>query len=276
MRYTAPAGQAGLLSFRRAWKQVPLHELHNTQTEYITMKKTLITLLALAGVACAYDFETQKTITLDVAATQILKDTDNTANPWANISWNSSENVDDVLRNNADILNEGWHYFNVDGSNTGTPYVYDSENQYHTFKKVDGQGAILTFTIEASNLMSTEYDTAAQVITSISVLASKNQIWDTRWGVYAMSSDGEFTELKSHGNNVLGGTNATTQTTTVDSVTLTATDKIVVLMRTGSDAGYSQVTGLSFSASGMVVPEPATATLSLLALAGLAARRRRH
>ena len=54
MRYTAPAGQAGLLSFRRAWKQVPLPVVQ-PQTKQnqisITMKKTLITLLALAGIA---------------------------------------------------------------------------------------------------------------------------------------------------------------------------------------------------------------------------------
>ena len=67
---------------------------------------------------------------------------------------------------------------------------------------------------------------------------------------------------------------ATTITASVNNIDLSASDTLVVLIRDGSNAGYGQITGLSMTAT-VTVPEPATATLSLLALTGLAAIRRK-
>ncbi len=211
---------------------------------------------------------------MDSAATQILK---NDVNEWSDISWqNTSAAVGTVLVNNPSILDSGWHYFNADGSATAGTYVYDATNSYHTIKKVDGKGAILTFSCKAEDLMLSEYDAASQLITSLSVTVSKNAIYDSRFGVYTVAEDGTYSMLTDlSGSTQLNGNNQTGVTASVENINLSAGDTIMVLIRTGSDAGYSQITGVSFAAT-TVVPEPATATLSLLALAGLAARRRRR
>lgn len=94
----------------------------------------------------------------DQAATQVVKDETNTTNPWAETAWDSSANVETVFKNAPDILDSGWHYFNLKGGNATTSYVYDDENDYHTFKKTDGAGVILTYSCKVEDLMGTGYN----------------------------------------------------------------------------------------------------------------------
>lgn len=94
--------------------------------------------------------------------------------------------------------------------------------------------------------------------------------------------------LLSSSNQTLGsgtvslGANSAAGTATItltDSISLTNDETLTLrIARTSGSTsvqGYLAVTGGSVTYSSVLVPEPTTATLSLLALAGLAARRRR-
>lgn len=98
---------------------------------------------------------------------------------------------------------------------------------------------------------------------------------DSWWGVYKMDSNGSMTELSNlKSNSLKSWTSGDKMYTLTDAQieALSATDKLVVMFREAAVQNLS-ITGIRVEA--VVVPEPTTATLSLLALAGLLARRRR-
>ncbi len=244
------------------------------------MKKTLITLISL--ISCAVGAETTsfsvtKDISLNTEATKVIANTTDTINPWESLSWGNSGNFDKVVKNSPSILDEGWHYFSSNGGDTAQ---YELKNGVQTFSRgTDGNGAHLTYTISALHLLSESYPSENQTITNLTLTTSKGQCWDLQWGVYVANDENVITKLASfdNGSNNLSGGNETSKTMTLNGINISSTDKIIVMYRTGSNTGLSQITQLSMTTKGTaLIPEPATATLSLLALAGLAARRRRR
>ena len=291
MRYTAPAGQAGLLSFRRAWKQVPLHELHNTQTEYITMKKTLITLLALAGAAAAAGEEVSTVITSVMPEsaptwkTYTFTATDEvTTTPWINLEWNSIQ-VSTLTKD-----------FNLLGITSDGHYTFSSkgEGQSSSYPAISFADGVLTLTgrpntsgetyyanvVDLDTIMgggSKDVDCLKSLTVTISGSGSSDgtQKGDSWWGLYTMSQQGEITQISNLKSNDLRTWNTGTKElsfTEAQIGTLSESDKIVILFRQAANAPLN-ISDISVTAT--LIPEPATATLSLLALCGLAARRRR-
>ena len=264
MRYTAPAGQAGLLSFRRAWKQVPLHELHNIQTEYITMKKTLITLLALAGAAAAAD------ITLPGSD-------DYTWVAGSNASGIGTGASADIVQKLATAITAS----NIGNTDTvgwfgGTGQAYDAAAYGSDINIISSS----SFSFTCRPALSGEYvalGVSLEETASAITLTFKN---DKKAGY----------SLWSYDATTYTATELIATTRLIEADTVKATYNIADVNHstlfvvwtanpsTGNAGGGAKVTisdiALSYTAA-LGVPEPATATLSLLALAGLAARRRR-
>ena len=272
MRYTAPAGQAGLLSFRRAWKQVPLHELHNTQTEYITMKKSIITLMALAGMAAAGEIQSWDLMFTD--GNQSI--TGSNRDLWAEDglvlssymfdftvdSYTSTGNsVTTVLTYRGDMGTTGerqgmsfltWGGTNVGIGNGSTHYNID-ENKA-TFAADD----VFRFAFNAENKTGYLYN-----------------VTQDKMCVADMSADITAENISKY-----------YFTSGVKGVQATIGSSVVWTNSGGGQFTMGDLYDLSSLASNAAqfenfvktkpIPEPATATLSLLALAGLAARRRRH
>ena len=91
-----------------------------------------------------------------------------------------------------------------------------------------------------------------------------------------MNQQGEITQISNLKNNDLRKWNTGTKEisfTEAQIGTLSESDKIVILFRQAQNAPLN-ISDISVTAT--LIPEPATATLSLLALCGRAARRRRH
>ena len=277
MRYTAPAGQAGLLSFRRAWKQVPLHELHNTQTEYITMKKTLITLLALAGAAVAGE-----EIALTLPASQQLS-----LNTVLASEWNT-------ILGTVGTYDYGAYYgmqvTQVDGLNSGEGNWVSSDNVGAiTMNGRDGKALGSAFVLVLGEEL-----TQGTVITSISFSAKNKEAkpalgtsnggagGNVTLGLGIVDSEGKV--LHSSGGSTINVGEAGNKNTQVlslsNGITWQEGYKVIAVVDgvSGSNGGGSfgatpyTLENITVKAT---IPEPATATLSLLALAGLAARRRR-
>ena len=255
MRYTAPAGQAGLLSFRRAWKQVPLHELHNTQTEYITMKKTLITLIALAGVASAdtvlFDFD-EADLTATGLTTVTLSDLDSGINA--------------IISTNGTLVGGDWS--DAPANNTvATPAVGSAE---YDFIKSSGKGTPLTLTFSGLTAGSV-YDITIATGVPFEGAGAWNTLTPSTGFTYTSA-----TKTTSTGPTIIESLDQQVTVKEVSTFTFTG----VTANESGEIAFEIKTTGAhtpSFNSAAItLVPEPATATLSLLALAGLAARRRRH
>ena len=270
MRYTAPAGQAGLLSFRRAWKQVPLHELHNTQTEYITMKKTLITLLALAGAAAG------ETITLAIPA------------GGTNNGGHGSTSATAALTNYANS-NDGGYMFNNGGQ--VTPDTSFNEGILRT----DGEGLVCltlaprtgaggsgeAIVLSGTELNGYEVDSLTFSITSSSC-SSEGSVALTLAVIEKDTDKNTWSVKQSSTGTLTMNSGAEVNLTLGSAIEWSDSYKVVAMIDNtaktlgGGNSPTYTMTGISVTATGTpVVPEPATATLSLLALAGFAARRRR-
>ena len=268
MRYTAPAGQAGLLSFRRAWKQVPLHELHNTQTEYITMKKTLITLLALAGAAAGEEI----ILTLPGASIDPTTQTTFKQDVETAISTGAGKDYGYYVGGNGTISNWGTPTVTIDGTTykegswTGDAVILAGRTGVAGLTSIFVFGGDIAAVTKLSDISFTASGNASNTITG-----------DITLGLAVRDSEGKaisgindvidvtFNSQTGSGTATLAGT-----------ITWETGYKLIAVVDglAGSATTAYIVDGIKASAT--VVPEPATATLSLLALAGLAARRRRH
>ena len=230
------------------------------------MKKTIIALLALSGMACAGEFVSQDitfsttnsfdgtnggtysgvVFNLGNVSSALVTQTPATAEVTKDLGLDS---ITIHMRNNNGTAATGTYYLYVIDAETKA-IVAQSTNTQTTFSPSQGQP--LTFTFSDVVLDSaTTYAARFVASNSTSSVVAADGTYDTSvfWSV-----------LLGVAKAQTGGLTANWGVTSKANVT-------------SNHDNFSPVMSI---ATHTVVPEPATATLSLLALAGLAARRRRH
>ena len=222
------------------------------------MKKTLIALMALAGSAFAVEPITQALTFEDFNSTLTQISTLNVTEYTLSLTitgtdfdaWHNSKNINILtLGDNRGIFTQAGQYIAVRNDNTtDTTWIAPTKTEGTTFTWVSADTDNLLHswvskTPEGGNAA----PGAAGLTITIDVGTSGSVI-------------------------TLGMANGTTSVIETGYVVKLADVSLI----DGSASGNNQgVTGISNASIAYVVPEPATATLSLLALAGLAARRRR-
>lgn len=238
------------------------------------MKKTLIALMALAGVTFAEDW-TAKFSTSDKTITQSYDD-------YSAVFEGSSDIQLSLAFDSLTITATGNQ---ANGEYNGTALGGAYSNAIRPNANI-GAGASWTLTFTLTN--ASDEDISINAITLDTFLYNKSGN-DQSGGAGPHTINYSLTAGASSASvNAFEYTNANWDNS---NPTLTFDTPIVLSASDGKDGGLDEVsftlmvseaasagtfvglTGATFS--GQVVPEPTTATLSLLALAGLAARRRR-
>lgn len=225
------------------------------------MKKTIIALLALAGVAAADVI----TLTPGNAYTPVSGGQINANRPFTSANDYTSSDLKSIIDVIADPTLAGWYagvgqgqanypQSDVTLTDTGFDFLCRSGVSYEF---------VLAF-VEAPE------DTTALTMSFTSTYNVSASIW-------TFNKETESITLLL---DRTASTANTPFTVTVDNLQL-GSDDMIVFAWSGSAVGGTNggtkisVTDVAMSATTAPIPEPTTATLSLLALAGLAARRRR-
>ena len=219
------------------------------------MKKTLITLMALAGVATAdsvlFDFD-EKDLTetgltsvtlsdLDSGINAIISTTGNTTGTLVGGDWSNASTTD----------------------NTAIPAVGSAEYDY-----IAGSDRNVPLTLTFNGLTA---GSVYNVTIATGVPFEQGGAWNTL-GLATGFSYASATRTTSGGTENM----PTSQNVSVKEVAtftftgITANERGEIIFNIATNNAHTS----SFNYA-VIIPEPATATLSLLALAGLAARRRR-
>ncbi len=268
------------------------------------MKKTIVTLLALAGVAAA------DSLFPDLLQTE--GETTTTTMNWLgnwypaddfkdyapgltgrNVALLTEENVTKVFASTSALTAAGWHattgqmgYNNYYAVGTDSQKeVYVSENDAFRFYGRNGyNGELVACSVAASGLLQ---DSPESVVTSITlgfdVTSADGGVTFSLWawdGTTATSllKGATVNNVTLEDSDVYHKFTATAEdnTITVSNLSLGTNDTIIAVWGNSSSGSSNIIAGLTSSYSISTVPEPTTATLSLLALAALAARRRRE
>ena len=273
---------AGISASRRAWERVSLQKLasklNHTYNNITDMKKTLVALMALAGAAFGADYTTETAWTLNFGSEYT------NGFQWTAEAGYSYGTPWDIVAVEGGSQTSGNKRVHMAGGVFGS---WDEDFQF-TISVTLGE------TITASN----NWPVFAEIAGSGTAL---------RFGPYTgnnntVAIDGSLTKDDSKNNLVSvapGGTYTITLTKIGKEVTVAVdgkdtgygvladgvTGNITDIMLGGNQNNQYRINEVVHSASYSVltvtpdtpaVPEPTTATLSLLALAGLAARRRRR
>ena len=228
------------------------------------MKKTLITLLALAGAAAAAD------ITLPA-------ETDYTWIAGSNASGIGTGATAEIVQQLATAITAS-DIGNTDkvGWFAGTGQAYDSASYGSDISIISSN----SFSFKCRPALSGEYVALGVELTEAAESITLTFDTSNKLGYSLWSYDGTTaTELVGLTYQSGAGTGITS-TYTADIAAGSTIFAIWTANHPDGNAGGGQTVtvsniGLSYTAA-LGVPEPATATLSLLTLAGLAARRRRH
>lgn len=227
------------------------------------MKKTLIALIALAGVTVGAESEQAPltlTFTKDISATVSM---DDFGVSGVELSGDTTACLDagdfkkDYLRpnTNVDSLNTTWTLAFTLENNTGSDFVVDTI-------------AIDAFSFTGGGLAQNNNRNFLFTVTAgETIIANKENL-------YIVGSD-QANGGNSEGTLTLNLANSLT-IASKGSLEFSITVNQGAFPSTGGGNGRGSFIGLSgMTFTSQPIPEPTTATLSLLALAGLAARRRR-
>ena len=235
------------------------------------MKKTIIALLALTSVAMA----ASETAVLTVGTSADSTWTDN-------VTFQLPDNTPLTLEfssisGKGDMVGTG---FTTTGDNLLSPKIGFKKDQNNV---IDYNAQInIAFTISADNsaLESSVYQLDALTLNLKAITGNGGSHQDGigSMDVLLLDSDSQETVFAKVTPSVSG--NGTSATLTLSNSIILDKEQSFVLRITRHNPttaaqGYVAITGGSVAYSTASIPEPTTATLSLLALAGLAARRRR-
>lgn len=224
------------------------------------MKKTLITLLSLAGVAMAATdgyLTNPGALTWDGPVTLTSPTNGQLTSGNSGFAWEGATNC-----------TASWE-LSFDLTNTETAYKYlfgtvNGSSGAEGYTLAVTQAGAIALNSRKNNMMVTTADAVVALNTPVTVtLTFVNYVDETT----SAAAGGQFT-LKVGEQAAL--TYALTEANTAHTVFTPEG------CRLWTNGGKQQFSNVTFKTGGnMIIPEPATATLSLLALAGLAARRRR-
>ena len=260
------------------------------------MKKTLIAMFALAGMAMAADPVTNTVDLSDLMSTSdgiILNGLAKTEG--AAIVNNTAFSTSFDTMSGAVSQLKKW-YVNKNDANVGDTTADTKVSKGVSFvtdgpsSDTAGRWAAFAYELDAATLADiAAADSALTLTFNVSVTGGNNKKSQTI-DFYLMTSASIFHPTDSYGNlasvdpNVMAPAKDITLTLSAANVAkLAATgtaQKLIFAMYdeeyTGGTNEYWTIQNAKLTYNTPAVPEPATATLSLLALAGLAARRRRH
>jgi len=235
------------------------------------MKKTLITLLALAGVAAAQPLT--------------ISNANNTASATGDWLTEVSATAINVTGTNTFTSTDYTNSFFTVATNVGSGGTYDYVLTFTLAKDVDLSGfsidfllhnnggyaqtvnRTLSYDLTLANAEETLVSYTEQSITTTTGEGADGQAITVHYTGAAYNADGSINEYTKLG---------TAAYTLSESVFLAAGTeyKLTIANIAKDDNGQGTFVGIGNIAMD-VIPEPTTATLSLLALCGLAARRRR-
>lgn len=283
MRYTAAADGSGILPFRRARKQTPLVILNINLSLYTIMKKTIITLLALAGVAAGVESSdiTRSMMPTSYSSTEFYA----TNSGWSTLSlvdnsdflkdFESSLSTDFALMGLTSTSASGSYYFNHKGlTENSAGHELSYANGALTLTGRSGIGKYVCFVTDVlvSDLLNNQSPSEfAELTLSMTSTAGSNT--HNLWGLYKMDAEGKITEIEAV--SAIGADTATITMNASQLAGLSSTDKLITFVSNRNAGGSFTISSLGYTVTPASIPEPATATLGLLALAGLAMRRRR-
>ncbi len=267
------------------------------------MKKTLLTALLLAaslGLAYAAG-EGQETITFDNVMPSLIGASGESTITFVTKEGKESAGWQDWPKtpgnyNPAGFLNatnfatdakilglqeEGWKFFMGNASNSNSGDVTGVSSNGFTFLGRWGySGEAVTATTSVARLLA---ENDATNLTSFTVNFAVNHVENEGGtapciyvGLWSYNTTTQQAALLEH-TSYNAHTDTSLKTLTANNLNLGADDVVIVSWFNQSGGRANVVSNVSFSAEGQEsVPEPATAALSLLALAGLAVRRRRR
>ena len=232
------------------------------------MKKTLITLMALAGVALAEDYTVENLWTIDFGSqyTNGYNTTgklDNAGTFWDVSNYATADGVTTANNHRPHLAGGVYGSWADDFQFSITLTLGDTisaSNGWPVFATIAGNGTALRFGPYTNDGNTVDLD---------------GNLTKAQGGLASVVAGGTYTiTLTKIGTDLtLAVDGVTTATGTLAS---TVSGNITDIALGGDTGGAYRINETVHSISmGTIIPEPATATLSLLALAGLAARRRR-
>ena len=224
------------------------------------MKTSLITFFALAGIAMGDVITLNPTPTV----TGVTGGAINANRPFEGATNYTPEDLQSIIDVIQDPTISGWYT----GVGQGSNYVSDVSLTETGFNFICRSGVSYEYVL---GFVSAPKDTTSL---TMSFTADKN----VSASIWSFNKETESITL------LMGQTTATANTPfsqTIDNLQLGENDMIVFAWSGSATGGASgatpiAITNVSLTATTESIPEPTTATLSLLALAGLAARRRRR
>ena len=232
------------------------------------MKKTIIALLALGGIAMGATLDdgaafTSSTYTIDSSWTEggasvtLLLDVEDFANLFDTATSSARPVFVSMSGSGTNVVgiaaHEGDRIIGATGVVAGDTY----DNLY-TMSGDDGDSVS---TIDWNNV------TSAALTMALETSAS-----GTAWSLTVLNSDGTYTSKTASGSGIRFSNMGDITNIAIDTAVVTQAYAFDGFIK--GDAAYT-LNKAAIEAASTSVPEPTTATLSLLALAGLAARRRR-